>query len=94
MSNIIIPKGDSFGKTRSEHEENLRKEWGHTISDEQLDKLKFAEKQKKNFDGSSKNFLTGGEIDNIDSSEGKGKASGRIRVGYIDELGNYVSVGG
>jgi len=33
MANIIIKKPDSMGKTRSEHEENLRKEWGSTMTD-------------------------------------------------------------
>lgn len=56
---------DKFGKTRSEQEENMRKEWGWTMSDEQLDKLKFLEKKKKAYDGSGKNFLTGIEIDKV-----------------------------
>ncbi len=66
MANIIISKPDSYGKTRSQHEENMRKEWGHTMTDEQLDKLKFFEKRKKNTDGSTKNFATGIDIDRMD----------------------------
>ena len=34
-----------IGKTRSEQEKNLRKEWGSTLSDEQLDKCKYLEKK-------------------------------------------------
>jgi len=65
---IIIKGKDKhqrFGKTRSEQEENMRKEWGKTMTDEQLDKLKFYEKKRKEADGSTKNFLTGIEIDKI-----------------------------
>ena len=66
MANIIIKGGhDNFGKTRSEHEENLRKEWGGTMTDEQLDKLKFIERKKKFDGGSTKNFITGIDIDKL-----------------------------
>ncbi|KKK98554.1 hypothetical protein LCGC14_2641560, partial [marine sediment metagenome] len=55
MVHIII-KGknshDKFGKTRSEQEGNVRKEWGQTMTDEQLDKLKFAERKIKGRNGS------------------------------------------
>lgn len=64
MSNIIIPKGDSLGKTRSEQEENLKKEWGSgTMSEEKLDKLKFLERKIKDETGSSKNFIGQHDID-------------------------------
>ena len=63
--NIIIRKHDRFGKTRSEQERNMRKEWGSTMTDEQLDKLKYIEKRKKEHEGSSKNFITGQDIDRI-----------------------------
>jgi hypothetical protein len=56
---------DKFGKTRSEQEENMRKEWGRTMTDEQLDKLKFMERKKKEQTGSTKNFATGIEIDKV-----------------------------
>ena len=65
MANIIIPRGDKFGKTRSEQEENMRKEWGHTMTDEQLDKLKFVEKKIKEKTGQSKNFIRGQDIDKV-----------------------------
>lgn len=66
MVEIIIRgknKQHKLGKTRSEQEENLRKEWGYTISDEQLDKLRFIEKKKNQADGSTKNFIPGHQID-------------------------------
>ena len=48
MANIIIPrKSGQLGRSRSEQEENLRKEWGPTMTDEQLDKIKFIEKRAK-----------------------------------------------
>lgn len=66
MTYIIIKGGhDKVGKTRSEQEENLRKEWGQTITDEQLDKLKFIEKKAKDQNGSKKNFITAIDIDKL-----------------------------
>lgn len=66
MTYIIIKGGnDKVGKTRSEQEENLRKEWGQTMTDEQLDKLKFIEKKVKDQSGSKKNFITAIDIDKI-----------------------------
>jgi hypothetical protein len=91
MANIIIKGGhDKFGKTRSEHEENMRKEWGHTMNDEQLDKLKFMERKTKDANGSKKNFATGIEIDQVDRVGRRDKmneiisspASNKYRAGY------------
>ena len=65
MANIIIPAVDKFGKTRSEQEENMRKEWGATMTDEQLDKLKYLEKKIKDGSGQSKNFIRGQDIDSV-----------------------------
>lgn len=65
MANIRIPRGDGMGKTRSEHEENLRKEWGSTMSDEQLDKMKFMERKVKKKNGLEKNYLRLTDIDLI-----------------------------
>ena len=65
MANIIIKKHDGFGKTRSEHEENLRKEWGSTMTDEQLDKLKFVEKKIKDKSGQTKNFIRLIDVDEV-----------------------------
>ena len=65
MHIIIKGKHDHFGKTRSEQETNMRKEWGSTISGEQLDKLKFLERKAKKETGSTKNFFRGQDIDTI-----------------------------
>ena len=65
MANIIIKKPDNYGKTRSEHEENMRKEWGHTMTDEQLDKLKYMERKIREKTGQSKNFIPGQNIDEV-----------------------------
>lgn len=65
MANLIIPGHDKFGKTRSEQEENMRKEWGGSLTDEQLDKLKFLERKQKNIHGSDKNFIGGQYIDKV-----------------------------
>lgn len=54
---IIIRKSGSFGRTRSEQESNLRKEWGPTMNDEQFDKVKFIEKKDKESTGSGSNFF-------------------------------------
>lgn len=73
MSFHIIVKGGErerhkLGKTRSEQEENLRKEWGSTMTDEQLDKCKFLERKRKDHDGSTKNFIPGHHIDDYDGA--------------------------
>lgn len=66
MTHIIIAgKHDHFGKTRSEQETNLRKEWGPTMSDAQFDKLKYAERKIRETSGSKKNFITLIDVDNI-----------------------------
>ena len=57
MANIIIKKPGDFGKTRSEQEENMRKEWGSTLTDEMLDKCKHVEKKMDEELGSKKNFI-------------------------------------
>ena len=62
---IIKGKHDHVGKTRSEQEENLRKEWGHTMSDENLDKLKHLERKAKEKTGSAKNFIRGQDVDEV-----------------------------
>ena len=65
MDIIIKGKHDHFGKTRSEQEENMRKEWGRTMTDEQLDKLKFVEKKIKEKTGQSKNFIGLIDVDKV-----------------------------
>jgi len=66
MANIIIHKPDSFGKTRSEQEKNLRSEgWGYTLSDEQLDKCEYLERKARDKLGMKKNFFKQSEIDEV-----------------------------
>ena len=65
MEIIVRDRHDHFGKTRSEQEKNMRKEWGSTMTDEQLDKLKYAEKKVIKETGSKKNFITGIDIDKV-----------------------------
>lgn len=63
MANIIIKGRNTIGKTRSEQEVNLRKEWGGTMTDENLDKLKFIEKKLKEETGSTKNFVSQADVE-------------------------------
>jgi hypothetical protein len=65
MANIIIKDKTSFGKTRSEQEENMRKEWGSTMTDEQLDKLKYLERKNREATGSDTSFYRGNDIDQV-----------------------------
>ena len=65
MANIIIPKPDRLGKTRSEHEENLRKEWGSTMTDEQLDKMKYLERKAREQTGAEKTFVHLNDVDKV-----------------------------
>ena len=62
---IIIRGKSKIGRTRSEHEENLRKEWGPTITDEQLDKCKHLEKIAKEDLGSKDNFISAHVLDQV-----------------------------
>ena len=65
MHIIVRGKHDSLGKTRSQHEKNLRKEWGSTMSDENFDKLKHLEKKAKRQDRvGEKNFIPGHQVEN------------------------------
>ena len=56
---ILKDKPYRFGRTRSEQEQNLRKEGMKTMSGEQLEKLKFVEKKH----GNSRSFFDRREID-------------------------------
>jgi hypothetical protein len=63
---IIIRGSNSFGKTRSEQEVNMRKEWGSTMTDEHLDKLKHMEKKQKEFFGKSSGFARQTDIGKVE----------------------------
>jgi len=69
MTFQIIIKGKNrhqkLGKTRSQQEENLRKEWGFTMTDEQLDKCKYAERKLKEKTGQDKLFIPGHLINEV-----------------------------
>jgi len=60
---IIIKGKTKIGKTHSEQEENLRKEWGGTMTDAQLDKMKYVEKLAKARTGTTENFA---QVINLD----------------------------
>lgn len=57
MANIIIKSKTKFGYTRSEQEDNLRREGMRSLSDEQLDRCKFIEKKVKESTGSKENNI-------------------------------------
>jgi hypothetical protein len=54
---IIIRGNTKFGKTRSEQEANLRKEGMKSLSDEQLDRVKFLERKVRESTGSKENTI-------------------------------------
>ena len=57
---------------RSEQEKELRSEgWGGTMTDEQLDKLKFAERKIERADGDKAPFVRAASLDKIDSKKEK-----------------------
>jgi hypothetical protein len=59
---IVKNKPHRFGKTRSEHEKNIRREWGcKTLSDEALDKCKYLEKKS----GVKKSFFDQSQIGKV-----------------------------
>ena len=57
MANIIIKGKTKFGYTRSEQEHNLRREGMRSLSDEQLDRVKFLEKRVKNETGAKESQI-------------------------------------
>lgn len=57
--------GASFGKTRSEQEENLRKDGMSSLTDEQLDKCKYLERKAREELGSKENLFNPMEIDQV-----------------------------
>jgi len=63
---IIIRGSNSFGKTRSEQEENMRKEWGSTMPDEHLDKLKHLERKQKEARGRPDGFARQVDIGKVE----------------------------
>ncbi len=65
MANIIIKGKTKMGRTRSEIETNLRKEWGSTLTDEQLHKVKHIEKCAKKQTGNTDNFVKAGTADKL-----------------------------
>jgi len=65
MSNFIIKDKTRMGKTRSEQEVQLRKEWGPTMTDAQLDKLKYIEKRNKEKYGLDRGFARMQEVDSV-----------------------------
>ena len=65
MANIIIKGKTLMGKTRSEQERNLRKEWAPTMNNEQLSKIEYAEKLAKKQTGSTKNFIGLDQIEHM-----------------------------
>lgn len=62
---IIIKGSAKFGRRRSEQEENIRKEWGPTMSDESFDKLKYLEKKVEQTTGAKETFVGQVEIDKV-----------------------------
>ena len=62
---IIIKGKNQMGKTRSEQESNLRKEWGPTMSDGNLDKVKHLERKAKETLGSKQNFISQVDAENV-----------------------------
>ena len=65
MANIIIRKPDSFGSTRSERERNLNTEGMYSMTEEQTDKCKFAERKLREQTGMKKNNLSQYHIDKV-----------------------------
>jgi len=66
MVHIIIKGKTKMGRTRSQVEEQLRKEWGPTITDEQLHKIKHIEKCAKEEFGNEDNFVQAGDADKLE----------------------------
>lgn len=63
---IIIGGRNKIGTSRSEMEENLRKEGRSTgMTDEQLHKCKFLERKVRDYNGLKETFIDNQSIDNM-----------------------------
>lgn len=66
MPHIIIKWKPKHGKSRSEIEENLRKEgWGTSLTEEQIDKCKFLERKLEKQLGAKKSHIKTTIIDKV-----------------------------
>jgi hypothetical protein len=66
MTFQILSRRNKYGRTRSEQEENLRKDGMGSLTDSQLDRVKFMERKIKEETGCRDNFL---DQVNIDTSK-------------------------
>ena len=66
MAHIIIKGKTNFGKTRSEREENIRKEWGPTMTDKQLDIIKHLERKSKEIIGEKHSHINPPDADKVE----------------------------
>lgn len=66
MANIIIKGKTGIGRNRSEQEENLRKEWGSTMDDGQLSKMKHLEKKAREKYGLKETHIKLKEVDKVE----------------------------
>jgi len=63
---IIIKKGKPKGRTRSSIEKQLANEWGSAgLSEEQIDKCEYLEKEVKDKYGADKSFFKQHQIDKV-----------------------------
>jgi len=66
MVDIIIRKGKPKGRTRSQTERRLTKEWGSSgLTEEKIDKAEFLEKTAKEQLGMDDIFIQQSEIDKV-----------------------------
>ena len=65
MVDIIIRKPGSFGRSRSEQEENLRKEGMASLTEEQLDKCKYLEREVEKSTGAKRTHFKHPHIDKV-----------------------------
>jgi hypothetical protein len=65
MANIIIKGRTKLGRTRSEQEKNLRKDWGPTMSEGQLERTEYLERKAKKEWNSDDNFISQIDADRV-----------------------------
>ena len=64
---IIIRKGKPKGRVRSDVEEKLGREgWGTGLTEEQIDKCKFLEREVKDKYGADKSFFKQHHVDKVE----------------------------
>jgi hypothetical protein len=79
-------ESQTFGKTRSEQEKNLRSEGYNSLTDEQLSRCEHIESKLKDSTGSAHNSVSQSDIDAAITYDKMDSVSRRDRLGVVRSM--------